>query len=309
MRKLLPVRHGAGKAVSGLTQRLGGGRLGLRPLACLGSGVLLQHGRVSPGLRLGGSFRLGLVRRRLNGIARLVQRGGGQIAHRVALGVHHLGAALIIDGLAQLVLLHRGILLLVRGVLHHVEHGHIAHVKTLLRMRPEDLGLVVHVVAGGQVDQLERDLPFPVQIAGALDRNVNLIFAVLTDDNGVLADKEIVRAVLQLCRDGQYDPLGGVSQNLRKHPVCVLEDQQHAQEYRYQAAKCFSHKRYLTMIRSLPAVAQASPRSSGSMGCSGTLGTLSKGLPAPVTASSSSRLSSSAGVSGVERSLSSGFMV
>ena len=211
--QLLPVRDRAGVAVAGRAQRRGTG--GGRGVAALRPRALL-HLAGGPGdgvLRTGvnGVSGVGLLVLRDDGVAVLVQlrrRNGG---HRVAFAIHQLRAAVLVDHLAELVFVLCGLdLLHAVGIPDQVDDGFRAENDLRVDVLLIDLNGIVHIVAGAEVDDLQRDLRLPAQIACALDGDKELLRAFFTGHIARFRDEEPVFAVPEFLRYGQLDILRGV---------------------------------------------------------------------------------------------------
>ena len=210
-RQRLPVGDRAGGRVPGRQQRRRAGELRFCPFGCFVRGfpVVLR----SFGLRLiRRSFGLRLIRRGLglrfgDGIAVLVHRCGADAADHTALTVHDVRAADLIEDLAHVVLAAQLDFFLPVGVLGQLHHGEIRDGGLRRDLFLIDLHGVVHVVLGGQVDDLQGHLGLRIQVACPLDRDVELFAALFADAPVGVGDEKPVFTVRERLRHGQLDLL------------------------------------------------------------------------------------------------------
>ena len=210
-RQRLPVGDRAGGRVPGRQQRRRAGELRFCPFGCFVRGFPVV--RRGFGLRLiRRSFGLRFIRRgfglRLgDGIAVLVHRGGADAADHTALTVHDVRAADLIEDLAHVVLAAQLDFFLPVGVLGQLHHGEIRDGGLRRDLFLIDLHGVVHVVLGGQVDDLQGHIGLRIQVACPLDWDVELFAALFAGAPVGVGDEEPVFTVRERLRHGQLDLL------------------------------------------------------------------------------------------------------
>ena len=210
-RQRLPVGDRAGGRVPGRQQRRWAGELRFCPFGCFVRGFPVV--RRGFGLRLiRRSFGLRLIRRSFglrlgDGIAVLVHRGGADAADHTALTVHDVRAADLIEDLAHVVLAAQLDFFLPVGVLGQLHHGEIRDGGLRRDLFLIDLHGVVHVVLGGQVDDLQGHIGLRIQVACPLDWDVELFAALFAGAPVGVGDEEPVFTVRERLRHGQLDLL------------------------------------------------------------------------------------------------------